>query len=520
MKARSSSDRIDHDFKYASDDWFAELELRGEGQQQPSADPGSSPRRTGIVPVEARVAEKRQQSSEGCDEARKAELVAQIAEAQLTVEMVCERYGLSPDEVQDGLRAFRRSTLLAFDTRLTDKLVGQGADPLVLAAAEFTGRLNEVSVIDLIQGIHMARQSAIIVITHDGLESRVWCSRGTVIDAESGRLGAEAALHRIVSFDHGRVVIDFRSVPRAPTIQTPTSRLLLEAAHRKDESVRLWRRLGAGQVTYRVTERGKAGLPRLSPTERALLASFEEPRSLLAVLRDSDLGDVETLTLLTGLIDNRFIEPDAQVVSYGTTGGMRNELASLVTPTSTRPSERASAVRRRAPSWAWGALGVGALLLPMPWLYDGGIEPEVASPAPSSSPAPAAEPVASYSVAVRVEPSNAEIWLDQRRVGSGQLDSVLPKDGSTHELRAVADGHLPALVVFLDAPPPSELRLQPIPPPAIVAPSPSEAKLTTHATRARPARRRPRERAVALRIARAPRVQGIDADVPQIQVIE
>jgi transposase-like protein len=521
MMARGSSNRIDHDFQHASDDWFAELEVRGEAQQQPSLDPGSAPRRTGIIAVEARVADSRQQSGESCDEARKAALVAQIAETQLTVEMVCERYGLSPDEVQDWLRAFRRSALLAFDSRLTETLVGQGADPTVLTAAEFTGRLNEVSVIDLIQGIQMARQSAIIVITHDGLESRVWCSRGTVIDAESGRLGAEAALHRIVSFDHGRVVADFRSVPRAPAIQTPTSRLLLEAAHRKDESVRLWRRLGAGQLTYRVTERAKAGLTRLSLAERALLASFEEPRSLLAALRDSDLGDVETLTLLARLSDNGFIEPDASVVSSGTTGsGVRDELASLLTLTGTRLSERAATSRRRVPSGAWAALGVMGLLLLMPWLYDGAMAQKVAPPAPWPGPAPTVEPVASYSVAVRVEPSNAEIWLDRRRVGSGRLDSVLPKDGSPHELRAVADGHLPTVVVFLDTPPPSELRLQPIPPSAIVAPLPSEAKLTTNAPRARPTRRRPREKAAAPRFARAPRVQGIDADVPQIQVIE
>jgi transposase-like protein len=530
MMARSSSNGIDHDFQHGSDAWFAELETPGEAQQQPGVDPGRAPRTTAIVPIEARVAEERQHSGESCDEARKAALIAQIVEAQLTVEMVCERYGLSTDEVQDWLRAFRRSTLLAFDSQLTETLVRQGADPTVLAAAEFTGRLNEVSVIDLIQGIHMARQSAIIVITHDGLESRVWCSRGTVIDAESGRLGAEAALHRIVSFDHGRVVADFRSVPRAPTIQTPTSRLLLEAAHRKDDSVRLWRRLGAGQPTYRVTERAKAGLTRLSPAERALLASFDEPRSLLAALRDSDLGDVETLTLLARLSDNRFIEPDAPVAPPGTTGGgVRYEPASLLTLTGMRAPERTSTVRRREPSWAWGGLGVVALLLLMPWLHDGAIEPEVApaapssSPAstgPSSSPAPSAEPVASYSVAVRVEPSNAAIWLDRRRVGSGRLDSVLAKDGSTHELRAVADGYLPTIVVFLDTPPPSELRLQAIPPSAVVAPVRSDAKLTTSATRA--ARRRPREQAAAPRPApaREPWVQGIDADVPQIQVIE
>jgi transposase-like protein len=529
---RPSSNGIEH----GSNDWFAELET-GREAQQPSVDPGRAPRKTGIVPVEARAAEERQQSGESWDEARKAALVAQIAEAQATVGMACERYGLRPDEVQDWLRAFRRSALMAFDARLTENLVGQGADPTVLTAAEFTGRLDEVSVIDLIQSVHMARQSAIIMVTHDGLESRVWCSRGTVIDAESGRLKAEAALHRIVSFDHGRVVADFRSVPRARTIQTPTSRLLLEAAHRKDESVRLWRRLGAGQPAYRVTELAKASLTRLSPTERTLLESLDEPRSLLDALRDSDLGDVETLTLLARLIDSRFIEPDASVVSSGNTRGGRDEMASLLPLMDTRPSERGSTVRRRVPTWVWGALGAVALLLPMPWLSNGAPEPKMAPTGPLSAPASPAEPVASYSVAWRIEPSNAEIWLDGRHVGSGRLETVLPKNGSAHELRAVADGYLPTVVVFLDTPPPSEVRLQPIPLPAAplpaaplpAAPLPavpppvrSDAKLISKATLARPAPWRPRAKAPARRpqSAREPQIRGIDADTPQIQVIE
>src|SRR6185503_6313464 len=98
--------------------------------------------------------------------------------------------------------------------------------------------------------------------------------------------------------------------------------------------------------------------------------------------------------------------------------------------------------------WAGGALGVVALLLPLPWLSSGARGPGVASTTgPSSAPTTApAPPVAGYSVASRAEPSNAEIWLDGLRLGRGEFDTVLPKDGRPHQLRVVADGYLPATV--------------------------------------------------------------------------
>jgi transposase-like protein len=464
--------------------------------REQSSDPGRAPRKTGIVPVEARAAEEPKPSVDSWDEEQKAAIVAQIAQAQSTVEMASERYGLSIDEVQDWLRAFRRSAMLAFDAKLTETLVGQGADPSVLGAAEFTGRLDEVSVIDLLQSIHMARQSAVIVITHDGLESRVWCAGGTVIDAVSGRLQAEAALHRIVSFDHGRVVADFRSVPRSRTIQTPTSRLLLEAAHRKDESVRLWRRLGAATPPYRATELATTGLARLSPAEQALLATFDEPRSLLDVLRGSDLGDVETLTALARLADIGFIERDASaaavpssavsataVASASQRGGAPIDAPSFLISMSPRTSRRAATQPGRATRWVWAAFGVAALALPVLWGSTSARKREAA---------PVAPPVASV----------------------------------------MASPVLPTPVVSLDTPPPSERPLQPMPLSVVPSPEPAacaapaaavqDARRTARTARERRAPRRARNKSPAPRrqLAPEPRVQGIDADIPQIEVIE
>src|SRR5688572_31589774 len=149
-------------------------------------------------------------SSEEWNESRRAELVQQIVSARLTVDEACARHGLGAELVQDWLRGFRRSVVQAFDEKLKRTLADQGAD-VALGAAEFSGTLEEISVIDWIQSVEVTRKSAVIVISGhslenhasrgNGPESRIWCANGAIVDAESGPLRGEPALYRIVSFD-------------------------------------------------------------------------------------------------------------------------------------------------------------------------------------------------------------------------------------------------------------------------------------------------------------------------------
>jgi transposase-like protein len=257
------------------------------------------------------------------DEARKSAIVSEIAAEQLSIEAACRRYGIGADELHDWLREFRRSALLAFDERLQQTLLRQGADPSSLAPAEFTGTLQDLSVADLIQSLQISGKSGVIVVIHEGQESRIWCSQGTLVDADSGRLGGEAALYRILSFEQGRVRAELRSVARERTIHASTPSLLLEAAYRKDKSARLWRKLGDSE----------------SPLE----SSGSPPNDT------------------------------------------RDSMSSFLTSTGTRLSQRAAMRPRLVPGWAWAVFGAGLLLSLTLWLRTGATSREVtaaAAPAP------------------------------------------------------------------------------------------------------------------------------------------
>jgi hypothetical protein len=206
----------------------------------------------------------------------RSEIVARLLRGELGMHE--ERYGLTPDVIGDWVRDFRRSTLKAFDDHVRATLSRQGVDMPAFSATELTGTLNEVAVSDLIQTMDLSRRDCEISVTHAGVESRLWCSGGEVVAAESGKLSGEPALYRILALDEGQVVADFRPVRRDRTIWKPTPVLLLDGARRKDECHRLRCRLGSERYA-----------PGASPTaidatftraESELLRAFDGPRSV------------------------------------------------------------------------------------------------------------------------------------------------------------------------------------------------------------------------------------------------
>jgi len=350
--------------------------------------------------------------------------------------------------------------------------------------AQFSGTLADLSVADLIQILQLAGKSAAVVVTHESSESRLWCVAGEIVDAESGRLRGEAAVHRILALEHGWLRAELRAQLRTRSIFAAVQRLLLEAARRKDESVALRQRLGDPQRCYRLAAGLAPDQLRLGALELCLLRSFADARTLAEVFESSELGDFETLTALCGWLEaGHLVEaglrptlpaPAAVAIAAASPDAL-GTLRPLVASTGTRPplaNQRTRPASRNRPGAVLRVWGIIAALLLTPAGYLTGsqtrhsLEPD---PAPSLlAVAAAAAPVEaapSFDLELRVEPPRATIWLDGERAGVGQLDTQLARDGVAHELRVTAPGFLPLRILFVDTPPPLELELEPLPAP-------------------------------------------------------
>jgi hypothetical protein len=70
---------------------------------------------------------------------------------------------------------------------------------------------------------------------------------------------------------------------------------------------------------------------------------------------------------------------------------------------------------------------------------------------------------------VRAQPPGAKLVVDGQPQAGDFWSARLPRDGTVHELRVYLEGHVPARILFVDAPPPLDVTLEPLP-----APSPPE----------------------------------------------
>jgi hypothetical protein len=409
-------------------------------------------------------------SNKTWDDAKKSALVAQIVSGKLSVKSACERHELSPETIQDWVRVFRRTTLQAFDEHLRQTFLIQGADAAALGTAEYTGTLDDIPVSDLIQTFHMGGKGGVITVTRDGQHSQIWCDKGDIIDAESGPLRGQAAIYRILSFERGQVLADFHAEPRERTIDLPGNVLLLEAARRHDECKRLFERLGGERIIYR---HGVTSPSSPSQAERRVLELCDGARSLSEVLEQSDVGDLETLSTLSRLVDRGQLVEDG--VSIPPTPTPATIIIGKDTPhhgVSFLPLVKTQhpAPRRSIPAVAFVAAGMllgtaiwaGASILPP------GRQPATRGVA-ALEPSPARDVVRTFEVDSSVEPSHAELWLDGVKVGAGRLRRQLPRDGTPHALRIVAPGYAPTTLLFVDAPPPARIELEDLRPAGAVA---------------------------------------------------
>jgi hypothetical protein len=477
-------------------------------------------------------------------DARAWELLTQIVDGKLSVQTACERHHVRREDMQEWLRCFHRSALIAFDEQLREALIRQGATAEALGGHELSLSLSDVSIVDWIQAIQQCAKHAVITVMHDARESRLWCSKGVLIDAESGPLSGEAAVYRIAGLEQGQVVTELRPVSRERTIRTSTQGLLLEAARRKDEGVVLRHRLGDLERHF-IAANGGSTQRSLNTAEAATLRRFAGAHRLSDVLEQSELGDIETLAALESLIRAGTLVETRQVAnpapaSKSASGAADANRAPLLPVSFAWPREREP--RQQSSRWLASTALLALVVSVAAWLGARGsltgaaVAPSAAAPSAAAASAPSTPPAApiprptaleeSYPVSVQAHPMGATLQVDGHDLGTSFWQARLPRDGASHELRVTAAGFVPARILFVDTPPPADVHLDPLPPPAmlpVVNAEPSAPAAPSQAVAPRPRRRATaarQSRDSAARSAPPPDLQAIRKKKPQVQIID
>jgi uncharacterized protein DUF4388/helix-turn-helix protein len=283
------------------------------------------------------------------DEPRQAALIVQVLSGEVSLVEACQRHGLSRETVRSWVPVYRHRTLQALDEKLLGTSLIESVNADRLGSATYTGNFDDVAVADLLQTCQIGEKDALITITRGGERSAIWCERGNVVDAESGRLGGEAAIYRILAFDSGQVSADFRLHSRRRTIELPCHVLLLEAARHKDECARLLVELKGSSAIF--LQAPGAWAVDATLNELQVISLCDGERNLAEVLAASDLSDLETLTALASLVRRGYVLLDwVSPPSPPATSNLRPEWARESSLYLSLPPAEPAAPRARPPT--------------------------------------------------------------------------------------------------------------------------------------------------------------------------
>ena len=178
------------------------------------------------------------------------------------------------------------------------------------ARTKFTGHLADMGVVDLLQTIEISRKTGVIHFETEFGESTIWFRDGALVDAQMGRLQAEAVVYRLLGLTEGSFSVEFRPVNRGVVIKETTQGLLMEGMRRVDEWGRLLEQLPPLDTVLVVDQAWLAERPEpLEEKLNKLLRRFDGRRHILDVVDDSGLDDLDALESISSLYFEGLLTP-------------------------------------------------------------------------------------------------------------------------------------------------------------------------------------------------------------------
>jgi CheY-like chemotaxis protein len=142
-----------------------------------------------------------------------------------------EEFVVKPFFLKDLVRRMKK----IIDRLQLEKLQSRAVRPGVIQ-----GRLEEMSILDLMQSLEMGQKSCQLMIHRGDDRAELYFAAGQCTDARLGSLEGEAAVYETVRWQEGNFEIDFNfnGAPARTTISRTTTGLLMEALRLMDEGVR------------------------------------------------------------------------------------------------------------------------------------------------------------------------------------------------------------------------------------------------------------------------------------------
>jgi CheY-like chemotaxis protein len=198
--------------------------------------------------------------------------------------------------------------------------------------AELEGKLSQISLVDLLQMLHLSRKSGTLELSPEGSGERavVQLAEGHISDAslplrDGTRIGGEKALFRLLALRQGHFSFVPGRRPARARITEPTRTLLLEGMRQQDE----WKQLEGrvpGPETALVFKTPRRELEsRAQPLMREVLAAIETYRRIGEILDRCPVPDAQVMRVVAELLRRGALTVDTTRVDAGAAGAGAGE---------------------------------------------------------------------------------------------------------------------------------------------------------------------------------------------------
>lgn len=172
----------------------------------------------------------------------------------------------------------------------------------------FTGNLQDISIVELIQMLELNRKSGTIQINDTNEIGWLLFDKGRIIDAYYGDLTRENAVYRILFLTEGEFDIRFKEVVGEPRISIDTQTLLMEGLRILDELKRLEPVLGSFKKRYVVNTSHKFST---DEEKEELMRIFNGKNDLITSSFLLNPDPKAGLDIITTLAKNQIIKEEA-----------------------------------------------------------------------------------------------------------------------------------------------------------------------------------------------------------------
>ncbi len=145
------------------------------------------------------------------------------------------------DGVEDFIaKPFLVKDLVQITKKVVDRLHLEKLQKRAKRPGVIQGRLEEMSMIDLMQSLEMGQKSCRLIVQHGGQQGELYFAGGQCRDAKIGKLEGDDAVYKVVLWTAGEFEIDFNAANASTRTTTTknTTGLLMEAMRLMDEASR------------------------------------------------------------------------------------------------------------------------------------------------------------------------------------------------------------------------------------------------------------------------------------------